>query len=684
VVDDSRNKAKALHSRIVSGSMVLLVGFGLTTALNLAYNVVTASFLGPAGYGHVTVIYTLLTILSAVALAFQIVCSKFVAQQTTPEAQAQSYRFFHRIAWACSLPVSLVVLLFQRWIANYLNLPDPILIAWLAIGFAFFIPLGSRRGWTQGVCGFRSLAINYMLEAAVRLAGAYVLILTGFGLRGVAAAMAAAIAAAYFALPPQLAAPSSNPLRFTTAAHETSQALSFYAGYMLITNFDIVLVKHLFAAEMAGIFAAIALAGRVIQLLSAAVVNTMFPLVAGTGESERKDIRVIATSVMLVLGVGTLLALGLRLTPAWMWTKYLGAGFALSGAYDIPYLAMLYSIKSIVYALCVVFITFEMSHKIANTSAVQLGFSVLLIAGVFEFHATLLEVILVQLVILSVLALLTAIPILAEMRSGVSKRGEVEQQQPVRLLHRVTEEEVIAEFLKSDFSIEGYLRCPEALREMIMRPEFADAGENAKRRALFLLRHYSLWKEVPVDTEWYEAELNEPALAQVRVFPRAQWRKVARGNFSITRIVEDFRASRHKVDAKFFRKIQAIAEQMRWRNREFGTVLLLSLSGEAPVTVLDGNHRLLAALLAAPCNLGKLRFMCGLSPRMAECCWYKTNFATLFRYARHLLAAAIRNPKAELLRTLGPLDEHKLPLPARAAPKGPVAGLVVEADDVRS
>ncbi len=684
VLNGSLNQAKALHARIVSGSIVLLTGFGLTTALNLAYNVVTASFLGPAGYGHVTVVYTVLTILSTAALAFQIVSSKVVAQQVTPEAKSQCYRVFHRAAWGCGLLFALLLFLFQRLILNYLNLPDPTLITWMAIGTAFFVPLGSRRGWIQGICGFRRLAISYVLEGAVRLGGAYVLIVMGFGLRGVVMAMAAAIAIAYFALTPKLAAPAPNPLRLVKAARETSQALSFYAGYMLITNFDIVLVKHLFSADMAGIYAAVALPGRVIQLLSAAVVNTMFPLVAGTGEKERKDIRVIATSLALVLGVGTLQAAGLGLTPPWIWTKFLGAGFAISGAHDLPYLAMLYAVKSMIYALSVVFITFEMSHKIANTSAMQLAFGVVLIAGVYEFHASLLETIVVQLALLSVLAVLTAIPMLADLRSGSHERSAVQARGPVRLIRKTTEEEVIAEFLKSDFSYVGYVECPKVLREMIIRPDFSDASENARRRALFLLRHYSLWKEIPGDVEWYEAEVNEQALEQVRVFPRAQWRKVARGNFSITRIVEDFHASRHKVDAKFFSKIQAIGEQLRRGNREFGAVLLLGLNEENPVTVLDGNHRLVASILSSPEDMRKLRFMCGLSQRMEECCWYKTNFATLFRYARHLFAAAIHNPKVELLRTLGPLHDRKHPIAPLGGAQAPVAGLVVEADDVRT
>jgi len=85
---------------------------------------------------------------------------------------------------------------------------------------------------------------------------------------------------------------------------------------------------------------------------------------------------------------------------------------------------------------------------------------------------------------------------------------------------------------------------------------------------------------------------------------------------------------------------------------DFGAVILIGVSENEPLTVLDGNHRLVGALLASPCGLSKLRFFCGLSPRMSECCWYKTNVRTLFRYGKNMLVRALRGKEQELARIL--------------------------------
>jgi O-antigen/teichoic acid export membrane protein len=651
-VNGLTQKTKTLQGRIVSGSVVLLSGSGLTTAINLAYNIVVARFLGPRGFVHATVVYTILTLISAVTLSFQIVSAKVVARQNSSEGKAAAYRGFHRGAWGCGILMALILLLFQRAIAGYLNLPDPVLVALLAIGAAFYIPLGSRRGYIQGSFGFRQLATNLVVEGAVRLGGSLLLILSGLGVEGVIAANSAAVALAYFAIAPKLAARIPNPLPFSYALRETSQAIVFFSGQVLINNCDIVLVKHFFSAQEAGLYAAVAMVGRVIFAFSSAVVNSMFPLVAGTPDEERKDLRVIATSLLLVLGTGSVLALGLSVAPAGIWAALFGSGFEIAGKYNLPYLLALYAITTIVYSLSVVIISFEMSHKIANTSWVQLAFSGIVIAGICRFHSTLREVILVQLMVMAVLLAVVALPFLVKSLTTRRKLPQTGISRPVRLIRRASEDEVIAEFLKSDFHSPAFLGYQEILGEVVWRPNLDDAQENAKRRALLFIRHLALWREIPTETEWYEVEINEPDLGRIRVFPRAQWRKLARGNFAITEVAEDIRARQHLLDAPFLSKIARIGDQLLREDPGFSAVILIGLNEIEPLTVLDGNHRLAAAMLGTPGTLKKLRFLCGLSPRMTECCWYRTNLKTLFRYGRNILARVMRNPEAELERLL--------------------------------
>lgn len=652
MVNGRTHETRTLQARIVSGSLVLLSGSGLAAAINLLYNLVIARYLGPDNFGHATVVYTLLTLLSAVTLSYQIVCSKIVAQQQLPEGKAAAYRMFHRSAWGCGIGVALVLLLFQSSIADYLNLPDPVLVALLAIGAAFYVPLGSRRGYIQGTYGFRGLATNMVVEGAARLGGSFLLVILGFGVRGVIGANAAAVAITYLVIPPRIATKAASPIGLWKAVLEMSQALFFFAGQVLINNCDIVLVKHLFSAEEAGLYAAVAMVGRVIFSFSLAVVNTTFPLVAGTRDEERKNFRVIGTSLLLVFSIGSVLAIALYLTPPWVWSTLFGSGFQIAGKYNLSYLQAMYAVKTVVYSLCVVIITYEMSYKIANTSWIQLLFSGVLIEGISHYHTSLREVILVQIDIIFGLLVFVAIPFLIEIiresRSLKINRG----LSPVRLMRKVTEDEVIAEFLKSDFHRPEFLPYRDTFGGIVARPNFDDSVENTKRRALLFTMHLSLWAELPEDTAWYEVEINEAGIEAIRAFPRAQWRKLARGNYSITQVAKQLRSRRRSLPAIFLSKISRISGDIAQGRNGFGAVILIGASEEGPLTVLDGNHRLVAALDGAPDKIVTLRFMCGLSPSMKQCCWYRTSPPTLFRYGKHLLIRALRGPDEDLARLL--------------------------------
>jgi O-antigen/teichoic acid export membrane protein len=645
-------ESKSLHARILSGSVVLLLGSGLTAAINFAYNVAVARILGPAAFGHATAVYTLLTLISAVTLSFQIVPAKVVAQQSTPETKGAAYRDFHRGAWGCGVAIGLLLVLFQNSISAFLKLPSPVMVDLIAIGAAFYVPLGSRRGYIQGAYGFRSLSTSLVLEGLVRLCGSLLMVMLGFGVNGVIAANAAAIAVAYFAAAPKLPPPVPNQLRLSHALRESMQAIVFFAGQVLINNCDIVLVKHFFTPAMAGLYAAVAMVGRVIFAFSQAVVNSMFPLVAGTGDEERKDLKVIATSLLLVLGIGCSVALALRLAPAGMWTAFFGPGFKVAGKYGLPYLLSLYAVTTVVYCLSVVMITYEMSYKIANTSWIQLAFSGLLVAGLCEFHSSLREVILVQLILMVALLILVASPFVINSQivsQGVPMGGN---GRPIRLIRRLAEDEVIAEFLKSEFDRPIFREYHERLREIVSSPNLDSADENAKRRALLFIRHFALWKELPTDTEWYEVEVKYSDLEKIRVFPRAQWRNFAPKTFSIIEVAERMNRRQEADSGPFRLKIANIGARLLHQDDDLGSVLLIGINENEPLTILDGNHRLVASMLTTPSRTERLRFLCGFSPRMTECCWYTTNFATLCRYGKNVLMHLVRDHEAELERLL--------------------------------
>jgi hypothetical protein len=61
-------------------------------------------------------------------------------------------------------------------------------------------------------------------------------------------------------------------------------------------------------------------------------------------------------------------------------------------------------------------------------------------------------------------------------------------------------------------------------------------------------------------------------------------------------------------------------------------IILLGIDEKHRLTLLEGNHRFMASLLAGgPEHLRKVRMVAVFSPQMERCCWYKTSLLTLAR-----------------------------------------------------
>jgi hypothetical protein len=80
------------------------------------------------------------------------------------------------------------------------------------------------------------------------------------------------------------------------------------------------------------------------------------------------------------------------------------------------------------------------------------------------------------------------------------------------------------------------------------------------------------------------------------------------------------------------------------QDSQFDSVILIAIDEYAPMTIIEGNHRMTAAALGIPDGIcQRFRFMCGFSPHMAECCWYQTDISTLWRYAKNTVAYYVKH-----------------------------------------
>lgn len=251
----------------------------------------------------------------------------------------------------------------------------------------------------------------------------------------------------------------------------------------------------------------------------------------------------------------------------------------------------------------------------------------------------------------------------------------------MRKLRAVAEGEVIAEFLRNEFHHHDFDRDRERFAAIVHQGDAADEQQNAIRRALFYRRRGHMWNQIPRDTRWWQVQLEDADLDRLCVLARTHWRKIGGGNCLLRHVVQQIRAREFRgvrvvggtahggieisdVGAKVD-GIRAFSHELA-RRHDPSAVVLIGIDDESPVTILEGNHRLTAALLASSRLLKEqFRVYFGASPEMARCCWYgDPTLANLLRYAGKRLRH-FGNPEARLERTLaGAVPELVAPAPS--------------------
>lgn len=220
-------------------------------------------------------------------------------------------------------------------------------------------------------------------------------------------------------------------------------------------------------------------------------------------------------------------------------------------------------------------------------------------------------------------------------------------------LRKSSEAEVIAEFLKNEFYQEEFQDDRESFERLVLEADLTSEDENDLRRALLFRRRGHLWRELPSDIQWREVELELGDLQLIRVFPRAQWRRIAADGFLLRDVVSRIRSVRFSGSKRdFILRVQALSYRLR-AEHDRSAVLLIGMDEQRPLTILEGNHRLTAALLAGPAFFShQFRVFCGLSPQMSRACWYETNLPNLWRYGQNRLRNLFYDRDADVSRVL--------------------------------
>lgn len=267
----------------VSPQQLFMLSALLVNGGNYIYNLLLGRILGPEAFADAALLVTLLLVLSFLGMTFQLVTAKFVA--ALPQEQWESFR--NRIgvlALVIGCVLGAAVFFAAPFLQNILQTENALMFQIFGIGVPLYFVMSVNRGQYQGEESFAKLSISYQSEMWGRLLItllAFLMVRDHFGVL-VSFGILGSLALGLFPFKklrfnvvrtasPDLEWNKVRTFMLITACYELTQ--------IIINNSDIILVKHFFQAQEAGLYASLALIGRVVYFVAWMFVMLLLPTV---------------------------------------------------------------------------------------------------------------------------------------------------------------------------------------------------------------------------------------------------------------------------------------------------------------------------------------------------------------------------------------------------------------------
>lgn len=308
--------------RLVSNTVITFLGSTTASVFSYLFNMLMGRMLGPAQYGEMAAILSLLMIMSVAGSVIMTTTMFYVGEMYGLGNFAgikKLFQIFTKYVFSLSLLFFLIGTVLARPIADFFSITHivPVIIAFSSFVFGFIILI--NRGILQGTQRFVAFSLTSILEMILRVSVAVLLVKIGFALGGAIAATVIASATTYFVTLWPLSklwqkADTSVPAQF----HFNEKEILAYIGPVFIStlilttllNLDVILVKHYFSTDQAGLYAAISTVGKIILYLTSPIISVMFPMILEKKSQGKKHFHMLFFSLALT-AIAALLVLSI-------------------------------------------------------------------------------------------------------------------------------------------------------------------------------------------------------------------------------------------------------------------------------------------------------------------------------------------------------------------------------------
>jgi len=169
---------------LFSGSAIMIVGSNLVSFLNYFYHLIMGRMLGPANYGELAALISLIGLLGIIPSSISLVVIKYISSADKQEVN-NLINWLKKKVFLISFILFVAILLISPFITSFLKIPKMSYLIFIAIAFLFSFQSGLNRSILQGLLRFKDMVVSTLLEGGVRLIASIFLVYLGFQISGV-------------------------------------------------------------------------------------------------------------------------------------------------------------------------------------------------------------------------------------------------------------------------------------------------------------------------------------------------------------------------------------------------------------------------------------------------------------------------------------------------------------------
>lgn len=388
-------KALKAIDKFTRNILIVFAGNFIANFFNLLYQLLIAHRLTAIEFASFNSLLALLMLVTSPLGTLQIVLAKSSAEFNA-HGQVLKIRFlisgFLKKALILGLAALIIFCFASGGILNLLKIPTAssgyILACLIALGW--LAPIIS--GPAQGLEFFSWISASSIISGLLKLALAFIFILTGFGISGALGALLAANLIAMLIL----FYPLRNYFSFNAQKQDINYKKIFvylfpvaaaYFCWIALISFDMVLVKCFFGPQESGIYALAQMAGKIFLFLPGAISLVMFPKTSGLNAQKLDTSLVLKRSLFYVFILSFAAAMFYNCFPVFVLKALTGKAYP-----EAIFLGRLFSVSMSFYAALFILISYFLSINSLRFLKYLIFFTASQYAAIIFFHANLVQV----------------------------------------------------------------------------------------------------------------------------------------------------------------------------------------------------------------------------------------------------------------------------------------------------